>query len=460
MRRQSEEQLSRWLQKPRRKPLVIRGARQVGKSTLVKQFATFHQLTLAEINLEKHGQLDRIFQTNDLSAIIPELELIARTKLHQEKTLLFLDEIQNAPHALAALRYFYEEMPQLPVITAGSLLEFVLNKHDFSMPVGRVEYLHLGPMTFKEFLLALGEDQLYSYVSDFQLGQAWPQTAHNQLLRRQREYLFIGGMPESVLAFSEQGSILDAREVHRSIIQTYEDDFAKYSREPALSRVHKVFNAIPAIAGKKVKYTNISRDDRSGELKQAIDLLIRARLLLAVRHSHCSGLPIKSGVNDKHYKLFFLDVGLLNYLFGLDWEHITALDTRALVNEGVLAEQFVAQHIAYHHQGLEPPELFYWLREGRTANAEVDFVTTTGVTIIPIEVKAGASGSMKSLQQFALEKGSPLSCRFDLNPPGIQHVRHQTRQKKGTIPANYQLLSLPLYLVESLPSILSATLPH
>ena len=232
MQRHSEEQLNLWLQKPRRKPLIIRGARQVGKSTLVRQFAQSQQLTLAEINLEKHSQLDAVFQTNNLDQIIPELELIARVNLQQKNTLLFLDEIQSTPHALAVLRYFYEEMPQLPVITAGSLLEFVLQDHNFSMPVGRVEYLHLGPMTFKEFLLALGEDQLYNYISSYQLGQDWPQTAHRQLLRRQREYLFIGGMPESILAFSEHNSMLDARQIHRSIMQTYQDDFAKYSREP------------------------------------------------------------------------------------------------------------------------------------------------------------------------------------------------------------------------------------
>ena len=225
-----------------------------------------------------------------------------------------------------------------------------------------------------------------------------------------------------------------------------------------LGRVHKVFNAIPSIAGEKVKYTNISRDDRSGELKQAINLLTRARLLLPAYHSHCSGIPIKSGIVDKHYKLFFLDVGLLNYSYGLDWAHIAALDERTLLNEGVLAEQFVAQHMAYQHQGLEPPELFYWLREGRAANAEVDFVTSTGTTIVPIEVKAGASGSMKSIQQFALEKQSPLTCRIDLNPPSVQRVSHQTRQKHEITPASYQLLSLPLYLVESLPKILSAQL--
>ena len=174
MKRSMENKLTRWLQKPLRKPLVIRGARQVGKSTLVQNFARSQRLKLAEINLEKHGNLNGIFGTNDLGIIIPELELLARTSLRQENTLLFLDEIQSTPYAIAALRYFREEMPQLPVVAAGSLLEFVLAKHDFSMPVGRVEYLHLGPMTFEEFLLAMGDDMLLSYVEGFQLSRPLP----------------------------------------------------------------------------------------------------------------------------------------------------------------------------------------------------------------------------------------------------------------------------------------------
>ncbi|MEE8058834.1 MAG: DUF4143 domain-containing protein, partial [Pseudomonadales bacterium] len=345
-------------------------------------------------------------------------------------------------------------MPQLPVIAAGSLLEFVLEKHNFSMPVGRVEYLHLGPMTFKEFLLASEEDMLFSYVENFHLGQSLSQTAHQQLLRKQREYLFIGGMPESIVAFCESNSMLSAREIHRSIIQTYQDDFTKYSREPTLGRIHKVLDAIPAINGEKVKYANISRDDRSGDIKQAIDLLVRARLLLPAYHSHCSGIPIKSGINEKYYKLFFLDVGLLNYLYGLEWSQISSLDERALLNEGILAEQFVAQHLAYRFEGMEPPDLFYWLRESKTSNAEVDFVTSIGKTIVPVEVKAGKSGSIKSLQQFAIDKESTLTCRFDLNPPGLQNLSHQTWQKQAVTTVNYKLLSMPLYLVEELHKVL------
>lgn len=456
MKRLSEAQLSHWFHKTRRKPLIIRGARQVGKSTLVRNFAKEQKLKLAEINLEKHGNLDDLFASNDLKLIIPELEILAKTHLSEGNVLLFLDEIQTTPNAIAALRYFYEEMPQLPVIAAGSLLEFVLEEHEFSMPVGRVEYLHLGPMTFTEFLMATGEDMLLSCIESFTLNKSLPQAAHQQLLRKQREYLFIGGMPESVLAFSERNSMLDAREIHRSIIQTYQDDFSKYSRNTSLTRVRTVFDAIPAIAGQKVKYANISRDDRSGDLKRAINLLIKARLLLPAYHSHCAGLPLAAGINEKHYKLFFLDIGLLNYLFGLDWPHISSLDERALLNEGVLAEQFIAQHLAYRDQGLEAPNLIYWLRENKSANAEVDFVISSGTTIVPLEIKSGKSGTMKSLQQFVLDKQSSLACRFDLNPAAIQSISHKTGQSQKIEQVDYQMLSLPLYLVEKLSVILEA----
>lgn len=454
MKRFMEHQLQHWLQKSRRKPLIIRGARQVGKSTLVQNFAREQHLKLAEVNLEKHPDLDDIFATNDLDMILPELELLAKTNLRRQNTLLFLDEIQSAPKAIAALRYFLEEMPQLPVVAAGSLLEFVLSKHHFSMPVGRVEYLHLGPMSFQEFLLAAGDDMLSSYLENFHMQRPFPQTAHRKFLQRQRQYLYIGGMPESILAFCETGGMLETKDVQRSIAQTYQDDFAKYSREPGLGRIHSVFNAITRIAGEKVKYASISREDRAKDLKQAIDLLIKARLLIPVYHSHCAGIPIKSGINKKIFKLFFLDIGLLNYLNGLEWPQVSTLDERSLLNEGKLAEQFIAQHLAYRFAGREPPELFYWLREGKTGNAEVDFVLSTGKMIVPVEVKAGKSGSIKSLQQFAVDRKAAITCRFDLNPPSVQDICHRIKQKQQVKTVQTTLVSLPLYLVEAVQTIL------
>lgn len=450
MKRLAEKHLEYWLQKPRRKPLIIRGARQVGKSTLVQNFAKSQKRELIQVNLERHLSLDTVFKTNDIQKIVNEIEALTGIVVRDENSLLFLDEIQATPSALPALRYFHEERPNLPVIAAGSLLEFVLEKHDFSMPVGRIEYFHLGPMTFKEFLISLNEEKLLSYLGENGGTFKIPEAAHQRLLQRQREFLFVGGMPESVLAFSESKSLLEAREVHRSIIQTYQDDFAKYSKKTSLARLHKVFNSLPRRIGEKVKYSQISQEDRNSEIKSAVDLLIKARLFIPAFHSDCSGLPLRAGIDEKIYKLYFLDVGLLNYLNGLDWKTVESLDERKLINEGKLAEQFMAQHLAYSDGGLEPPSLFYWLREGKSANAEVDFVISVRDQLVPVEIKAGKSGSLKSLQQFVLSKNTKLACRFDLNLPSRQTVEHHLRQKEETKKIAFTLFSFPLYLVEKI----------
>jgi len=448
--RHAEKHLNNWYQKKNRKPLVMRGARQVGKSTLVRHFAAQKGLILNEINLEQNLYLDEIFKSLDMGMIVQELNALAGRKIRSPKSLLFLDEIQATPHAIQSLRYFYEEMPDLPVISAGSLLEFALADHHFSMPVGRIEYYHLGPMTFSEFLAAV-EPALVSTISDFQIDNAIPVTAHRKLLKRQREFLFVGGMPEAVAAFAEENSVTEVTAVHRSIAGTYQDDFSKYAKQKDLALMQKVFRQIPRMIGQKVKYSNISREDRSRSVKTAIDLLVKARVCHQVFHSNCSGVPLFADIHENVYKLIFMDVGLAAHLTGLDWIALNALDGDNLVNEGKLAEQFVGQHLL---QPLEPPRLTYWLREQKTANAETDYVTASGNLVVPIEVKAGKSGTLKSLHQFAARKKSPLCIRFDLNLPEMRSLTHSVRMEGGSIPVSFTLLSLPLYLVEALPRVL------
>lgn len=452
LERTAEKYLKKWYLKKRRKPLVFRGARQVGKSTLVKRFAENNHLVLNEINLEQHLYLDRIFNTLDMETIIRELDAVVGKNIQAPDSILFLDEIQATPHALQALRYFYEKRPGLAVISAGSLLEFTLADHHFSMPVGRIEYYHLGPMTFKEFLTAI-EPELVYYLSTFQIDQTIPKAAHHKLIRRQREFLFVGGMPEAVYAFREEGTLLEVTPVHRAIAETYQDDFSKYAKQKDLVLMQKVFRQIPRIIGRKVKYSNVSREDKSRNVKKTIDLLANARVCHLVFHSHCSGIPLFSDINENTYKMLFMDVGMAAYLSGLDWIALQNLDGSSLVNEGRLAEQFVGQHLL---NPLEQPRLTYWLRESKSANAEVDYVIASGNRIVPVEVKAGKSGALKSLQQFVLKKKSALAARFDLNPPGIQDVTHTARTGSGSQPVSYTLLSLPLYMVEELPRILDA----
>jgi len=458
MKRTSEKRLLEWYQSQRRKPLIIRGARQVGKSTLVRQFASSQKLQLVEINLEKHPRLNEIFKTNDTSKIRLELEGLTSQAL-TKGSLLFLDEIQAAPSALPALRYLFEDMPELPVIAAGSLLEFTLAEHGFSMPVGRIEYLHLGPMTFEEFLLALGDEPLLDLMQRYRLGDPFPSTAHERLLERQRQYLFVGGMPESVLAYSESKNLIEPRKVQLSILQTYEDDFAKYSK-PGKERalIHKVLSTIPKITGKKNKYAAISREERSGDVKIAIDLLIKARLLLPAYHSDASGIPLQASEDNNVFKLYFLDVGLFNQLCGMEWNELSRLPERELINEGVIAEQFAAQHLAYWKGNWDPPHLNYWLRESRSQNAEIDFLATLGTEILPIEIKSGKSGSLKSLQHFALNKKIRRVLRFDLNPPSRQIVTHQlTGPSHAGQSVSFELVSLPISMIERAGEIMGKT---
>jgi len=450
--RYAENHLKEWYRSRRRKPLVLRGARQVGKSTLIRQFAANNQMALAEINLERHLYLDAVFKTLDLNRIIYELEAVAGQKINSEDTILFLDEIQGTPHAIQALRYFYEERPDLPVVGAGSLLEFTLADHNFSMPVGRITYYHLGPLTFKEFLSATSPD-LEKYLTEFRIGEEIPLAAHKKLLNRQREYLFVGGMPEAVQLFIDEDSLTEVTTVQRSIADTYQDDFAKYAKQKDLVLLQQVFRYIPRGLGKKVKYSNMVRGEPSIRVKNVIELLANARICHQVFHSHCTGIPLYADINPSAYKLLFMDVGMVNHICGNDWLFLESVDERDLVNEGGLAEQFIGQHLLHPHQ---TPQLSYWLREGKTSNAEVDYVISRGNLIVPIEVKAGKSGALKSLQQFVFRKRVGTAVRFDLNPPSVQNVKNVIRTKDGNHEVEYTLMSLPLYMVEELPRILDS----
>ncbi len=453
MYRNQFEFLENWMRRENRKPLVIRGARQVGKSTLVKLFAEQHGRALNEVNLDRYSTLNSVFATKDPAKIIAEIEALPRMPAVSSETILFLDEIQATENALPALRYFYEERGDLAVITAGSLLEFVLANHRFSMPVGRIEYLHMGPLVFTEYLDALGEANLLKTVQCFSLENQISSTAHARLLHLMRTYCFVGGMPEAVKQYAKSGKFRDASHVHQSIIDTYRDDFPKYIGSRNLTRMIHVFSHAAKNLGKKVKYSSFSKADQSATIKGDIELLCLARVLTKVKHSHCNGIPLLADGDERVYKLFFLDVGLANAVLGLDWSSISSMDDESLVNEGAIAEQFVGQHLLDLSANTPSRELHYWLREGKESNAEVDFVCTFHGKIVPVEVKAGSSGSLKSLHQFVGEKQIPLAIRLDANPPGIQRVQTSFRVGNEMKTVSYDLISLPLYLVERIPAV-------
>jgi hypothetical protein len=453
MQRQQLQFLSTWLENKNRKPLIIRGARQVGKSTLVELFARQHGLALRTVNLERHPELTPAFASKDPEQIIQQTEFLPKMGPIGAETILFLDEIQAVPEAIPALRYFYEERPELPVVSAGSLLEFALSDHHFSMPVGRVQYLHMGPMTFSEFLAAMDEESLQRFIADYEPGREIGEVVHQRLLQLLRSYFQIGGMPEAVAVFADSRSYQKVGEVHNSIIDTYRDDFPRYAGARNLNRMLQVFNFAARNVGVKIKYSNISPQDQSVTIKKDIELLTMARVLGKVVHSHCSGLPLQADLSENVYKLLFLDVGLMNAICGLNWRDLALLDETKLINQGAIAEQFIGQHLQAMLADKPNRELNYWLREGRAANAEVDFVVGLGGRIIPIEVKSGASGSLKSLHQFMGSKQAPLAVRFDTNRPTVQRIDTTTTINKQHQQVKYPLVSLPLYLVERLDTI-------
>ena len=321
------------------------------------------------------------------------------------------------------------------------------------MPVGRIEYHHLGPMTFREFLLAV-DPALLAYLDALDFDTPPPEAAHRKLSQRHRQYLFVGGMPEAVLAFAESTSLEEAGAVHRRIVSTYEDDFAKYARHRDLMRLQRVFRMIPRQVGHKVKYVNFSRDDLSRDIRHAIELLEKARICTRVFASHCGGVPLMADIDESAYKLLFLDVGLMNHLCGVDWMTLSRMVDVQLVNEGAVAEQVVGQHLAYPGQGTHPPQVVYWLREGRKANAEVDYVVASGPDIFPVEVKAGRSGTLRSLHQFVATGKAAAAVRFDTNPPSRQRVVHQVPVAGKQQEISVALLSLPLYAVGELSRLL------
>lgn len=443
MERRYLQDLSNWLAKPNRKPLLIRGARQVGKSTLVRQFAEEKGLKLFEVNLEVNPGLAKAAETLDLDAILLEIEFLCNNgRIEAGKSIIFLDEIQGVPRMLQCLRYFYEQRPELVVIAAGSLLEFTLADNKFPMPVGRIEYFYMGPISWDEFLEAKMETQLVDFLGNIEMGDIFPEAAHQRLLSLLREYFLTGGMPEPVqlhLDGMDWETVFDAQ---NSIYQTYRDDFSKYAQGAALMRLQKILDFLGQGAGRKVKYVQIDAGSQAREIKQALDLLLKAGLVLPVMHSHGDGIPLNAQANHKILKLFSLDIGILNRICHLNHLSVQQFQEERFVNENILAEQFMAQQLFFKRSPKLPPELFYWLREEKAGNAEVDFMIQCGNEVLPIEVKSGKSGTLKSLFQFSMQKGGELACRFDLNVPSLQEIEHKTAGGEVSL----RLLSLPLYL--------------
>ena len=309
--------LLRWINKPDRKPLIIRGARQVGKSTLVRQLAEATQRFCLELNFEKNPELSEFFSEKDPKKIIQLLATYAKRPLN-ESTLLFLDEVQAAPQVLENLRYFYEEYAQLPVIAAGSLLDFALEMPAFSVPVGRIEYFYVGPLSFEDFLTALGETHLVEWVRNWSIGDPVPLPLHQQCLDWAKQFWLIGGMPEVVSLYSQHRDFQQADNLKQNILQTYVEDFHKYGRAKQLPLLRRIFHTVPGLVGETLKYSKIDKESKSTQVRESLEHLQLARILHLICHSDATGLPLKATVNPQIFKTIFLDIGLLCAALRLD----------------------------------------------------------------------------------------------------------------------------------------------
>lgn len=432
--------------------MILSGARQVGKSTLVRQFAKAAGLRLVEINLEKNLKLHRIFDTLDAARIVDAIETSIKSKIDPDKSLLFFDEIQACPQAIVALRYFYEDLAHYKVIAAGSLLEFALTDKKLSMPVGRVTYQHLGPLNFKEFLLAKGENFLLERISQYKLGQEWPTPLHQHLLSEVRTFMMVGGMPEVVQAFIDGASDDAVRSLQQNLIAIYADDFSKYATKTELIKLQTLYARLPQYVAKKVKYAQLLPNERSNITANLLHLLEKAGIIHVVYHSDCLGIPLAAQVNTQVAKVYWLDCGLFNQMQGLAWDDIKRDDT--LTTEGVLAEQFVAQELLNPDDSPLRPELYYWLREGKLGNAEVDFVIQKSTQIIPIEVKSGKVGRIKSLLYMLGLRRLPVAIRVSGSQPSfLSHVHNIAVENQDT-EVKYQLFECPPYLVGDIRRLL------
>lgn len=436
--------LSQWLSSNTRKPLIIRGARQVGKTWLIRDFAHLQKRRLIELNFEKRPDWESLLSSNDPKEIIINIAAATGSKIEPSKAILFLDEIQAAPHLLEKLRWFAEDMPELPVIAAGSLLDFALAKHVFSMPVGRIGYLYLEPLSFEEFLDAVGLHELRIYLENYDWNINIPEAIHQQLMKKIKEYLIIGGMPAAVSSWANDKAPDIVNQIHFDLLRTYRDDFAKYSGRLTIDRLEDIISSVPRQLGKKFVYKNANSEVSSVPLRQALDLLSKAGVCHRIVATLANGLPLGAEDNDRFLKVIVLDCGLCAASLGLALHQLRSVSEISMINSGGMAEQLVGQLLRTVTPAYIPPSLYYWQREKKGTEAEIDYIIQHENQIIPIEVKAGTTGTLKSLHQFMREKKKTTAVRINSDVPRLGPV--QVKDSLGSS-IEYNLLSIPFYLL-------------
>ena len=458
MRRFLLDKLLAWKERSNRHPLILRGARQVGKTYLVRELARSAFQNYIEVNFEESSDLSSLFKSKNPELICELLASKYSVPVVDGKTLLFFDEIQAAePCVFESLRYFYEKRSALHVIAAGSLLEFLLNRQDekggnrFPMPVGRIEYIYVPPLDFEEFLLAVGKTGLFDFLQTYSVGDELPQALHSEFLLWLRRYMSIGGMPAVVKAYLS-GKILDAEREQQIILSTYYDDFPKYGRHASPAILQKVFTAIPSLLGQKLVYSRIDNSVRSNDISRAFECLRQARVVAKVQHTPANGIPIGYDSDEKRFKPLFLDVGIACRTLGLNLSDFDSDGDALLENRGELCEQFIGQHLLYLGNEFEEPKAYCWIREERNASAEVDYIIQVGNNIIAVEVKSGRAGSMKGLHIFLNEKHRDFAVRFNADMPSL--LKDAMVQDTLGHDCRFSLLSLPMYMVCQLKRLL------
>lgn len=451
MERAALHDLKAWHGSEVRKPLVIRGARQVGKTWLVRHFAQVMGKQLIELNFEKKPEFASLFVSNEPHVILKNIESALNVQIDVANSILFLDEIQAAPTLLGKLRWFAEECPQLPVITAGSLLEFVLAEHAFSMPVGRINYCHLEPLSFEEFLLAHNKKPLWDFLRTFKIADDIPEAIHKQLMDLLKTYTLVGGLPAAVASWVAHESLQKVNHIHYDLVSTYRDDFVKYSGKVDVERCDEVFAAIPKFLGEKFVYSRVNQNVQSSIIKKALGLIEKAKLCHSVLSCSANGVPLGAEVNNRFFKMVFLDVGLVSALLGLKLHEIQSYQDINLINQGGVSEQLVGQLLRTIEPFYIEPKLYYWVRTQKGQASELDYVIQHNHRVIPIEVKSGRTGTLKSLHFFMGTKQNDLGVRINSDSPS--YVTVNTKLSSGD-PVQYQLLSLPFYLVGQLHRLL------
>ena len=433
MQRSIENELSRWKEEPLRMPLLIRGARQVGKSFTIEKFGKENFEKTVTVNFELRPALRDCFRDLDPKKIIRDIELVLKVQIQPGTTLLFFDEIQFCPEAIASLRYFKELMSDLHVIAAGSLLEFALVDTKISFPVGRIQSMYMRPLSFLEFLKVMDEDQLIEFMLDFEWSVEIGQSIHERVMELVKIYFFIGGMPGAVEKYKVTNSLQDCQNYLMTLISLYRADMAKYATKTQYRYLQILFDRAPESVGLRFKYSFIDPDAKSRDLQTALDQLTWAGLLNPILATSAGGIPLQSQVKSKVQKLLYLDIGMLQTALRVD-PLLFFREDLTLIHSGALAEQFVGQELIANANPYDRVQLHFWEREKKDSSAEVDYILPVGRHIIPVEVKAGAVGKLRSIHVFLEEKKSPFGIRICSSSPHKSHP----------------IATLPFYLISQL----------